>query len=425
MHQATDVTDGKWASEEREALSQIADEGTRCAAGFITRTQNLAIFLAGLAHVGRRYPTLRRWFLGNRLRQLSVGLAYTASKNGFSTPPRSISFRPTFLCNAHCAMCQYANSFDPDIGGTLTSQTQVIDIEVAYRLVDAIAPSHTMLNITGGEPFLWGENLFALLDYCRERRVAVSITTNGTFVGRYLDRLLESSPDVLAVSLLGPEQIHNEIVGLPAYPMIREALVELHARKGGDRWERSLVMTNTAMVPGNGHAFSEVVRLSHSMGACAANFQPMWFATEEMHDAYEGEPLASNHSLSNASYSINPERIDAVQVWKSMQRARVLAAQLGQAIHFYPRLSQADTAVYYHHPRQPIGRSRALCAHLLCQVLPDGSVSPCEGHTVGNLYEEDFLQIWNGPAMREFRQRLKAAGIFPICTRCCSLWRNE
>ena len=184
-------------------------------------------------------------------------------------------------------------------------------------------------------------------------------------------------------------------------------------------------MTSTVLVPENTRTFSEVVRLSHSMGACAANFQPLWFATEEMHDAHEEGPSASDRSLSGASSGITPEATESAQVWQGMQRARVLGAELGQPVHFYPLLSEADTAVYYHHPQRPIGRSRALCAHLLSQVLPDGAVSPCQGHTVGNLHEQGFLEVWNGLAMREFRGRLKAARMFPICSRCCFLWRNE
>ena len=30
-----------------------------------------------------------------------------------------------------------------------------------------------------------------------------------------------------------------------------------------------------------------------------------------------------------------------------------------------------------------------------------------------------------GEAMRAFRQRLRSEGMFPICARCCVLWRNE
>ena len=410
---------------ESVSTTGVGPAGHECSVPLGTRVHNTGILLAALARVAWRYPVLRRWFLGNRLRQLTVGAEYALRTDGYSGPPRSVSFRPTLRCNAHCQMCPYANAIDPDSQQPVTHDPQALELEVAYRLVAAIAPSHTMVNVTGGEPLLWGENLFAFLDYCRRRAVATSVTTNGTLLGRHLEALWEAPPDILVISLLGPEETHNGIVGLNAYAAIRDALGELYARKGGDCFRRPLVITNTAMLPENSHVFAEVVDLSRSLGAWAANFQPVWFATEQMHEAHERWPSASAGSLPRASLPIDPEATDPAQVWQQMQRARRLSAQLGQPIHFYPRLRQRDMEPYYHQPQQPVGRSRALCPYLICQVFPDGTVSPCAGVPAGNLYQQDLRAIWNGPAMRTFRRRLKAAGMLPICSRCCFLWRND
>lgn len=57
-------------------------------------------------------------------------------------------------------------------------------------------------------------------------------------------------------------------------------------------------------------------------------------------------------------------------------------------------------------------------------ILPDGSVSPCLDFVAGNLKEEGFLSIWNGPRFVQFRRKLKQMGKFPICNRCCILYRN-
>ena len=48
-----------------------------------------------------------------------------------------------------------------------------------------------------------------------------------------------------------------------------------------------------------------------------------------------------------------------------------------------------------------------------------------KGHSMGNLHNERFAEIWNGPVMREFRLQLREKKMFPICTRCCQFWRND
>lgn len=54
-----------------------------------------------------------------------------------------------------------------------------------------------------------------------------------------------------------------------------------------------------------------------------------------------------------------------------------------------------------------------------CRILPDGTVSPCLHVAAGNLTEEPWREIWNGPRMRNFR-RLSARRLLPGCVRCCN-----
>lgn len=394
-------------------------------AGRLTRARNFFVFAAALARIGVQNAPLRRWYLANRLRQISLATDYARRMDGSSSPPRSVSLKVTFLCNARCTMCHYANSIDPDRGQPVTRREGFIDFEAACRLVDDLAPSRTMLSVTGGEPLAWGERIFDLVDYARGRGVPTTITTNGTLLGRHLDRLMASPPDVLCVSVLGPPQVHDRIVGLPAYGRITDALTELLDRKGGDRWRSPLVVTNTVMLPDNSGAFAEVVRLSQRVGACGSSFQPVWFATEEMCAGCHDGAVAADETLASAACSLSTEATAPVALWQGIQRARLLSEQLTHPVFFYPLLSREDTHTYYEHPEEPLRRSRAVCAWVLSAVLPDGTVSPCQGIEAGNLHKERFLQIWNGERMRGFRRRLRAAGMFPICSRCCSLWRNE
>jgi MoaA/NifB/PqqE/SkfB family radical SAM enzyme len=53
------------------------------------------------------------------------------------------------------------------------------------------------------------------------------------------------------------------------------------------------------------------------------------------------------------------------------------------------------------------------------RILPDGTASPCLHLVAGNIATQPFLEIWNGPQMRRFRQIISCR-LFPGCARCCS-----
>ena len=56
-------------------------------------------------------------------------------------------------------------------------------------------------------------------------------------------------------------------------------------------------------------------------------------------------------------------------------------------------------------------------------IAPDGDVSPCcycEGAKLGNVVEQDFAEIWNGPRYVDLRRRMLAMAKTqdPICWEC-------
>ena len=57
-------------------------------------------------------------------------------------------------------------------------------------------------------------------------------------------------------------------------------------------------------------------------------------------------------------------------------------------------------------------------------VLADGSVSSCKLYpefSVGNLYKEGVMEIWQGEKFRRVREIL-AQGLTPICSKCVLLY---
>jgi sulfatase maturation enzyme AslB (radical SAM superfamily) len=316
----------------------------------------------------------------------------------------------------------FANSIDPDTMKPLTASADMLDLDTACRVADEIIPQGTMINVTGGEPFVWGEHLFAFLTYCRGKGVPTSVTTNGTFLSRAMDDLLASPPDILIVSVHGLGKTHDRVVGMPAFRLIDDGLGQLFRKKDNNPFKPPLVIINTA-ISENVSGLSDIAVYAKHWGAVAYNCQFLWMKTEKMHSAEKTACVEYDERFTK-QHCVEAGAILPEQVWNAIGSLRECARKYRIAVNVYPKLSRPEINLYFNSPEEPLRRRRALCPWLCGQIMPDGSVTACLGHTMGNLKQNSFLEIWNGPSMKEFRKRLRSKGLLPICSRCCQFWRD-
>lgn len=370
---------------------------------------------------GLHHRRIGRWYLGNRARQLSRLLSWNLS-DGSAPPPRTVTLKPTFLCNARCKMCSYANLREGDDEVLLTSKTEALPLALAKAMADELAPHRACVSISGGEPFLYAP-LFELTDYLRLKGVMSVVTTNGTLIQRRFDELMAAPPDVLTVSVLGPAETHDRIIGLKGKRReIAESLRMVNEAKRRRGRKSPLIILNTPMLADNAHCFADVVDLGADLKVFANQFQHLWFRSEGLDQVtfLDHRPRCSK---GNGALEDGPPLASAEMIWGEMEWAR--AKKAWGALVFYPHLSRKETLTYYESPSTLLKRKRAICAWLFTQIQPNGDVIACQGQVVGNLHEGSLLEIWNGDRMREFRRLLWEKGTLPICSRCCLYWRND
>lgn len=317
--------------------------------GMLAHTPNL-VLLAHLLHAGRASRPLGRWYVATRLRRLSVGFAAALASDGWSAPPRTVTLTPA-RDGADGTPCRHG-----------------LPLATAYRLADALSPSHSLLTIAGGSPLAWGCNLFPFLAYCRGREVATSLTLDGAGLAAAIARLYEAPPELLLIELSETDT--------PASVEAREALLHLLALKAGDRWRAPLLMTHVTATPAGIGRLPGLLRHAESLGAVAARVT-----------------LA-----------------DGPAGWPS--RARHIAGAAGIACGL-PVLIRAATT--------PCERCTARCAYLRAHADADGAVRICGEERVGSLLEQEFPAIWNGPALRRLRRDLHATSGRTCCGWCADL----
>ncbi|MFI9814649.1 radical SAM protein [Saccharothrix variisporea] len=113
-----------------------------------------------------------------------------------------LQVHPTRLCNLRCRHC-YSSS-GPDVA-------ESVPIGLLTRVVeDAAALGYDVLNVTGGEPFLYPE-LPALLRSARDVGMRTTVTTNAVAMTQRRIGLVRGLVDLVAVSLDGDAPTHDRI----------------------------------------------------------------------------------------------------------------------------------------------------------------------------------------------------------------------
>jgi Fe-coproporphyrin III synthase len=126
-----------------------------------------------------------------RVREASLGLK-----------PRIIQIHPTLTCNLQCKHC-YSSSA-PSIKGALGVEV------LCAALSDAAEMGYEVAAISGGEPLIYRE-LDVVLTHAKKCGMRTAVTTNGTLLDMKRLSKLEHCVDIMAISLDGPSDIHNEV----------------------------------------------------------------------------------------------------------------------------------------------------------------------------------------------------------------------
>ena len=130
--------------------------------------------------------------------------------DGYSFAPKSICLILTESCNLKCLMCDIGqknerkqeNGFSP-LTDAIARGEELMNLDDWKTLLDDIAGmnGHPLVLLTGTEPFLYPQ-ILDLLDYGLSLNLNFHITTNGTLLSRFADRLVELStkPDSLRIT---------------------------------------------------------------------------------------------------------------------------------------------------------------------------------------------------------------------------------
>jgi MoaA/NifB/PqqE/SkfB family radical SAM enzyme len=345
------------------------------------------------------------------------------SLSGRARPPLTLYWSVNSVCNLRCKMCD-VGSANPESNFfanlRIDGKLREIPIDRFKSVIDEVAPSRPMVAITSTEPLMY-KPLPDAIAHCTERGLETTVTTGGYLLPQRAEDLAVAGLTRLAVSIDGPPTIHNEIRGRKdSFERSTEGIRKFReaSRVRGHKSEVLVSFTVTNM---NFGALVDFYKAVKDSGADRVNFTYMNFVTPELaeaHNAVWGDKYRATVNCLNED--TNPARVDVDLLHSQIQEVKALDADRRLAT-FQPDWSKEDLHKFFHSPNEFMSRTRCVVTWFIAEIIASGEVIPytrCYHVPLGNINEQSFTQIWNGPKARAWRQTLRRQKRFPACTRC-------
>jgi MoaA/NifB/PqqE/SkfB family radical SAM enzyme len=356
--------------------------------------------------------------LKNKLRTINAKIA-----------PKHIAFKPNWIvlgvnnvCNLHCKMCDVGTqnletNFAQNLVGTRPLH---MPLELFKKIAD---DTHryfpkAKLGYAFTEPLVY-KHLFDSLDYANSRNLFTSITTNGLTLKQKADELVSSNCHEVYISLDGLEEVHNEIRGNKK--SFQKAIEGIKALANYPKMPQVSIFC--VITEWNIGSLVEFAKYFKDLPIKEIGF---------LHTNYTTTDQANKHNqLYGNLYPATDSNLDEVNLTNFnlellLEEINELKAlETPYKITFSPNLtSLEDLKTFYMKPEIKWGK---VCNDVFSNIMikSDGSAIPSHGRcynlNVGNIYEQSLNEIWNSETLGKFRKDLiKAGGLFPACTRCCS-----
>jgi MoaA/NifB/PqqE/SkfB family radical SAM enzyme len=326
----------------------------------------------------------------------------------------SIGHEPTLRCNLACKMCYQADFREDEAGIKELTTEQIL---AAY---DRINVADTKL--IGSEIFM-RKDIFAILDHLHEKRVQVSLMTNGTLLDeRGIEKLRRyDNVDWVGFSIDGSEKVHNIIRGRPyAFGRTVKAIREVRPY--------FTVSVNSVILKDN---LDDLVSILHLCKDLKVPFVHYIFeeAYSEADVKLSREIVEREMGWGSSDYEICTNVREGFEygfeeLVAATERLKAEGRKLGVFPVFSPDVWGRKLREYY-------DGTAPQHLHLVCaKLISDtptfrldhlGNVHHCGviRRPFGNLLEQPVEEIWNSEEYRRYRRLLMNPKLLPICKRCC------
>jgi len=338
-------------------------------------------------------------------------------------PPATLFIIINNACNLRCKMCdvgqknrdsQFFQVMCPD-------DERQLDMAALRKLIAEVREFKPLIAVTSTEPLMF-KDLFVFAREVKQAGMAFQLTTNGLLLPRCADEVVESGVDSLWISLDGPPEVHNEIRGHPksfqnAVQGLRD--VDRLARQHGIDIQRCVNFSYSNHNCGSLIAFLECMS---DLPVQQVTVSHMNYVTRDMAEAHNALHGTFCQATTSSIVAADPRAVDTDVMWREIQQAKQRSWPFQLA--FSPDLDDQGVRDFYGRPEIVVRSPRCAAPWSLAQLAANGDwivSTRCFLKSMGNLYEESFMETWHGREYQQFRQWILDHAMSPACTRCCAV----
>ncbi len=346
------------------------------------------------------------------LKEENERLAWEEELNGSPSNramPVHLTFETTMKCNMSCIMCQVYRS--PEVA----SRSGVVNSMMPFELFERVA-RETFPTAKAMSPTVMGEPLLTpyfpkILGLLEEYSVKMNMVTNGMLLTKQMSEKIMPYLNKIKVSFDGASKSTYERIRRGSdYDKIVDNIRDFNTVRDVVEGEgRPVLIFQVTLMRENIEELPEIVELAKGLGAdWVVGLHAYIFDR-----SFEDQSLLKHKNLA-----------DSV-----LREAESRGREVGIATHFPSPFDSttreevdAEPSFQYERPRR--------CKFLWQEVWIShrGDVTPCcvpDRPVMGNLREEDFGSIWNGPGYCEIRIRLNTENPFDCCRNCSMATQYE
>ena len=350
-------------------------------------------------------------------------LPYNFGK-GYALPPLAVTLEVTFACNLKCEMCPLWQ-FRKTLPGQQYSREGELTTEEYRVLIDELAKSGTRkVSLTGGEPFV-RKDLVEIIRHIKSRNLYANLITNGTLMREQeIEKLLRTGLDHIVFSLDGPPDIHDEVRGVRgAYDRLIKSMRALSRMRRELGLTKPWIRVNHVISAQTASHLSEIFDHLKGIDVDAVHFNYVFFTDAESEKKTNlilgqdiGRVKLEDQKLPDELKQVDVEKLhEQIALVADRSRAKQIR------VRFSPPLKGDEIRRRFCDPNY-IYVDKCFTPWFRGRVNPYGEVYPCSiDLPMGNVRDNGFMALWNSEKYRRFRKALKAAGLFPVCKRCCTL----
>lgn len=328
----------------------------------------------------------------------------------------------TNRCNLRCKMCsQYGDNYKENA----CSELNIEQWKNFFRMISDVSPKPKIVLI-GGEPLLY-RDIDKILAYLNKKNFGIQIVTNGVFLDKHLSVLKKCKNLTITISLDGLKDLHDKIRGVAGtFDKAIENIAKLNVlrKQGAD----IKIYINSVLLPDNISNLCDFYEYIQSKNVDQVVFQHLQFLSDEQSESADIEWMNRLGCHFDGNLIPHDKFIFDKKYVSDLQS---VFSELGKFCRvetfIFPYLSDEEMNKYYLDKDLETIRPYLRCATpwTTAFIDPQGNVSNCISHKIGNITENDFWQIWNNEKAQNFRYNLSKCGNFSICAKCCNFYKNN